>query len=146
MFCCLFGCFLGIESLDFSEFRHLNLMKWTKNKPKKIFFLNLKKNLVIDFLWICSIMKIYIICCVLAQNVYWEKSCSWDVGQSALKQSHCRIFKSTIYSEQIIETASFFACWWQFAKIKRLSKIFWLGKVKNDHGLSVHKILKSEAS
>ena len=53
-------------------------------------------------------MKIYIICCVAAQILYWEKFCSWDMGQNALSQSHCRIFKSIISPEQIDETASFF--------------------------------------
>ena len=36
-------------------------------------FLNLLKNLVINFYWIYSIMKIYIICCVPAQIPYLGK-------------------------------------------------------------------------
>ena len=36
-------------------------------------FLNLKKNLVINFPRICSIMKIYIICCVPIQILYLGK-------------------------------------------------------------------------
>ena len=36
-------------------------------------FLNLLENLVINFYWICSIMKIYIICCVPAQISYLGK-------------------------------------------------------------------------
>ena len=43
-----------------------NLGKWTKNGPKTG-FLNLLKCLVINFCWVCSLMKTYIICCVLAQ-------------------------------------------------------------------------------
>ena len=39
--------------------------KW--GNGAKIGFLNLKKNFVINFYWICSIMNIFIICCVLAQ-------------------------------------------------------------------------------
>ena len=59
-------------------------------------FLNLQTNLVINFHWICSIVKIYIICFVLAQILYLGKTCSWDIDQIYLSQSDCRIFKSTI--------------------------------------------------
>ena len=47
-----------------------------ENRPKigqKQGFLNLLKNFVIDFFWICSIMKIYIICSVPAQIPYLGK-------------------------------------------------------------------------
>ena len=37
-----------------------------------------------------------------------KKAC---IDQNALSQPDCRIFKSTIFPEQIDETASFFACW-----------------------------------
>ena len=36
-------------------------------------------------------MKVYIICCVPAQILYWQKSCSWDIGQNTISQSDCRI-------------------------------------------------------
>ena len=52
-------------------------------------------------------MKIYINYYVPAQILYREKSCSWDIGQNALSQSNCKIFKSTISLEQIDETATF---------------------------------------
>ena len=65
--------------------------------------LNLKINLVINFHWICSIIKIYVICCVSAQ-----KSCYWDIGQNALSQWDCRIFKSSLSLEQIIGETAFF--------------------------------------
>ena len=93
--CCLSRCFLGTGSLDLPEFWHgarnpyevlrnrarvfgkktfllQNLGKWAKNKV----FFNLKKNLLINFHLICSIMKAYIICCVPAQILYWQKSFS----------------------------------------------------------------------
>ena len=35
--------------------------------------LNLKRNSVIDFHGICSLIKIFVICCVPAQILYWEK-------------------------------------------------------------------------
>ena len=37
----------------------------------------------------------------------WEKSGSWDISQNTLDQSDCRIFKSTIYVEQMDEIARF---------------------------------------
>ena len=40
--------------------------RW-ENGPNRQGFLNLLKDLVINFYWICSIMKTYIICCVPAQ-------------------------------------------------------------------------------
>ena len=53
-------------------------------------FLNLLKNFVINFYWICCcIMKIYII-------------------YSVFSQSDCRNFYSTLSPEQIIEIAWFF--------------------------------------
>ena len=58
--------------------------KWSKNGPKT--------NFVINFYWICSIMKIYIICCVPAQTHILEKFCAWDMDQNVLSQSDCRIF------------------------------------------------------
>ena len=48
-----------------------------ENRPKigqKQGFLNLLKNFVIDFFWICSIMKIYIICSVPTQIPYLGKN------------------------------------------------------------------------
>ena len=84
--CCLLGCFLGIGSLDLIKlcvpdfsvefFFFLPPQSWG-NGPKrgqKWIFLNLKKNLVIeDFPWTCSIMKSYIIWCVLVQVFYSRK-------------------------------------------------------------------------
>ena len=120
-------CFLGIRSLSFSEFWHgaRNLFhvvhdrvkffekkKKKKKKKKKIWKLaknrvvwNLNKYLAIIFTgWICSVMKIYIICCLPAQILYLGKSCFWDIGQNGLSKSHSRIFRSTISPEQISET------------------------------------------
>ena len=53
-------------------------------------------------------MKIYIICCILTQVLYCGKSFFWDMGQNALSQSDCRIFKSNISPKQIDEMALFF--------------------------------------
>ena len=109
----LSGCFLGIGSLDVSGFcqgasSHYEVVHdnaiFLKNlicpqnwgNGQKIDFLNLEKNLVINFHWICSIMNIFIICCVPAQNLWLGKSCSWDVGQNTPSQSNCIISKWTI--------------------------------------------------
>ena len=40
-------------------------------------------------------MKIYIVCQVPAQILYWEKSYFWDMGQNAHKD--CSIFNSLIF-------------------------------------------------
>ena len=88
--CCLCRCFLGIGSLDFSEFGHDVRNPYEVVHDSQIFlkntlppkvgkidqkqgFFNLKKHSVIDFHLICSVMKIYIICCVPAQIVYLGK-------------------------------------------------------------------------
>ena len=47
------------------------LGKWAQNGPKTGFFQ--LENLVIDFYWIWSIMKFFIICCVAAQIPYLGK-------------------------------------------------------------------------
>ena len=74
---------LCVTGPDFSE---KNLLppkseKWTNSGAK---------SLVINFYWICSIMKIYIFCCAPAQIPYLGKFCSWDMGQNVLSQSDCR--------------------------------------------------------
>ena len=63
-----------------------------------------------------------------------------------LSHSDCGIFKSSIYLEQIDETASFFACWCKFTKIKSWFKSFWWGMVKNECGQSGLLTLKLTVS
>ena len=36
----------------------------------------------------------------LHKSYTWEKSVSWDMGQNALGQSDCKIFKSNLSLEQ----------------------------------------------
>ena len=84
--------------------------------------------MAINFHRICSVMKIYIICCVLAQILCWEKSCFWDTGQNALSQSDCRIFKSIISPEQVDEIAWFLHVDANSQKLKASWKYFgWAG-------------------
>ena len=67
---------LCLTEPDFSEF-FFCLQNW-ENKPKmgqKQGLLNLLKNLVINSYSFCSLMKIRIICSILPQIQYLEKSC-----------------------------------------------------------------------
>ena len=130
------------------------------NMAKKYSFLNLKKNLIINFHCIYFILKIFI-CCVRAQ-IYLGKSCSWDIGQNPLSQSDCRISP-----EQIDETVVFnmliwpiwsldskieltnginlfFAYWYNFMKINL--KVLGVGMVKNGCGQSCDGTLKLTVS
>ena len=81
-------CFLGIVLLIFSKFWHgaripCQVMCDRAGFSRKIFFapkmgqnqgfFNLLENLVINFYWIWSIMKIYILCCVPAQIPFLGK-------------------------------------------------------------------------
>ena len=86
--------------------------------------------------WICSIMKSYIICCVPAQIMYWEKSFFWNIGQNALSQWDCRIFQWTISPEQIDDTVSFLQVDKNSSKLKFDWKFYWLGIFKNGCGQS----------
>ena len=72
-------CFLGIISSVFYKFWHepdfpefFFPQNW-ENGPKTGFFWIYWKVLSVIFYWICSIMKIYIICCVLVQVSYLGK-------------------------------------------------------------------------
>ena len=79
----MYGRFLGIVSV-FSKFWydariHMKFSLTAEFSPKigkmgqKQGFLNLLKNYAINFSWICSVMKIYIICCVPARIPYLGK-------------------------------------------------------------------------
>ena len=82
------------------------------NGPKisqKLGFLNWNKKMVINFHRICPIMKIFISCCI-PEKLLCEKSYSSGIGQSALSQSDCRIFKSFFSLDQIDEIVLFLSC------------------------------------
>ena len=58
---------------------------------------------------ICFIIRVCINCSIPAQIPCLEKKCgSWDMDQNAVSQSDCRIFKSSISSEQIDEMTRLF--------------------------------------
>ena len=79
-------------------------------------FLEFKEKLVINFHRMCSIMTIFIICCVL--DKYFGKNLTPETDQIALSQSDYRIFKLTFSPDQIDEIASFLTCWYKFRKLK----------------------------
>ena len=93
-----------------------------KKKKKKMGqmqgFLNLLEDLVINLFWIWSVKKVSNICCILAIIPCLEKPGSWDMGQNALGQSDCSIFKLTLSLEQNDRKAWFFAFWCRFIEIK----------------------------
>ena len=65
---------------------------------QKLFFFNLLKNLVINFYWICSIMKIYIICCVPAQIPYLGKFLFLKYGPKCSQSTRLKDFLISIIS------------------------------------------------
>ena len=70
----------------------------------------------------------------------WENSGSWDMGQNALDQSDCSIFK--FYFKE----AWFFAYWCRFIEIKRWLKNVGVGVVENKCGHSGLRTLKLAVS
>ena len=66
--------------------------------PKILFFFNLSKNLVINFFWVYSLRKVYIICCVPAQIPYlgkiWFLKDSWPIRMSNFYINHVSKAKS----------------------------------------------------
>ena len=111
-----------------------------KTLAQKIGFLNLKKNLVINFHRILFKSKnLYYLLCVYTDLVF-GKDLAPEIFTKMLS-SDCRVLKLFISLEQIDETASFLACWNKFAKIWTWLKVFWLGMVKNGCDQSAHKTL-----
>ena len=95
-------------------------------------FFNFLENLVINFYWILSIMKIYIICCVPAKFLLrrYGPKCSQPIRLQDSLINHI--------SRKINEIAWFFTCWHKFrwiiwvwpawsqdSKIDCISRISW---------------------
>ena len=115
------GSFLGTGSMVFSETQHnvrgpcLVVRDRAGFLLKKIFarkmgkmgqkkgFLNLLENLVINFLWIWSIKKLYNICYILAQIMGMVKN---GCGHSGL-----RTLKLAVSQERINRVSWFLVCW-----------------------------------
>ena len=114
---------------------------------QKYDFLNLNKNLAINFHWIFSIMKTYTIYCVPAPIAYFGKILFLRYGPKCSKP----IRLQDIYINYFFRTnwwnSLIFACWYKFIKIKSWLKFFWLGMVKNgcdQPGLWTLKLTVSE--
>ena len=98
-----------------------------ENGPKigqKQGFLNLLKNLVIDFYWICSIMKTYIICCVPVQI-----PCLWEFffvryGPKCSQPTRLQDFLINHISRTNPWNSLFFSYLYKFIWTKSWSKIF----------------------
>ena len=125
-----------------------NIGKMGQNWAKNSFFYNLfkKKEKVFNVYWICSIMEIYIICCVSVHNLCLVKILFLFFGQNALCQSDCSIFKWTKCPEQINEADWFCAGGYQFKRMKLWSIIFWVGMGQNRCDQSGFKNLKLNVS
>ena len=122
----------------------LGEMGQKKAKNRGVF--NLKKNLVINFHWIYSIMKIFVIYCVHAQILHLRKILFLRYRRKCSQPIRLQDFKWTISPEKINETASVLACWYKCTKIKGWLKLFWSGMVKNGYGQSGLWSLKLMAS
>ena len=136
---------------------------------QKQFFLNILKRFVINSYWICSIMKIYIICCVPAQIPHLEKFWFLRYGQKCSQPIRLQVFlinhisginqwNSLLFCgydqkwvwliwsrdfEELIQVMDWFcACWWKFRKAKSCFSDLWVGSVKNGHVHLIHDTLK----
>ena len=131
---------------------------------QKLGFLNLKTNLVINFL--CILCWKFLCTVFLHKSHIWEKSCSWDISQNALSRSNFRTkwtiswanwwnrlilacwygqsglwtLKWTLSQELTGGINLFFACWCNFMQIKL--KVLGVGMVKNGCGQSYDGTLK----
>ena len=101
-------------------------------------FLIILENLVINFFWIWSIKKVYIICCIFAQIPYLRKMWFLRYGSKYSWTIKLQDFL-TISLEETDEKARFFACWYLN---KTWLKNFWVGMVKN--GLRALKLAISQ--
>ena len=118
---------LCIAKLNFLDnfFLPPKLGKETKSRV----FLNLLKDLVLNFYWICSIMKIDIIYCLPSRIPYLGRILFLRYGPKC-SQPISRTFKSIIFSKQKDEAAWRFACWYKFMIIKNWLKIFGMRRAK----------------
>ena len=111
---------------------------WLKNweNGQKIGFLNLKKNLVINFHWSCSIMKIYIICYVPAQIPYLGKILFLRYRPKCSQPIRLQDFLINYFSRTNGSNSLIFCILIQIHKIEKLIENFLSGMVKNGCGQS----------
>ena len=109
-------------------------------------FFNILKDFVINIYWICSIMKIYIICCVPVQIPYLGKFWFLRYGPKCFQPVRLQDFLIYHISRTNQRNAWFCRCWYKFTKIKSWSKFFWMGMARKGCGQSGHRILKLAVS
>ena len=119
-----------------------------ENGPKigqKQGVLNLLKNVIITFYWICSIICSdivlcvikFILCAVFQQKTHiWKNFCSWDMSQSVLSQSDCWIFWINHISRTNKWNSLIFCVLMQIQITQKLIKNFLMGMVRNGCGYS----------
>ena len=124
---------LGVTEPDFPEKKILpqKLAKWARN----MFFFNLLKNFVINFYLICSIIKIYFICCVPAQIPYFGRFWFLRYGPKCSQPIRLQDFLINHISRRNRWNSQIFCM-----------KIFWVGVVRNGCGQSGHRTLKFAVS
>ena len=135
---------LYVTESDFLEKNFLppKLGKWIKNGSKKV--LNLLENLVINFYWICCIMKIYIFAVFRHKSHIWENFVP-EFWANVFSQSDCWIFKIYCISKTNRWKKLIF-CMQKFRKAKSWFNDFLVDMVKNGHGPLVHETIKSAIS
>ena len=131
---------ISVTELDFLEKSVLpnNLGKWTKMEKKG--YLNLLTDLDINFYWICSIIKTYVICCIPSQTPYLGKFLFQRYGPKCYQPIRLQDFLINLSPEQMNKIAWLFACWYKFTWIKQWSKMFLGDMVINGCGQSGHRL------
>ena len=110
-------------------------------------FLNLLKNLVIKFCWICSMIKTYIICCVPAQLPCLGKFLFLRYGPKCYQPIRLQdIIINHISRKNQWSTLIFLHVDRSSHRVKVDQKDFWMGMIKNACGQSDHGTLKLTVS
>ena len=89
MWCCAWQSYIFWKNI-FTQ----NIGKMGQKWPEIGFFEFWLENLVINFFWIWSVTKVYIICCIVAKKAYFKKSGSRDMIQNSLSQSSARFLNN----------------------------------------------------
>ena len=109
---------------------------------QKLGFFHLLENLVINFYWIWSIMKIYIICCVPAQIPYLGKFLFLRYGPKCSQPIRLQDFLINHISRTNQWNSLIFCMLIQIHINQKLSQNFWMGMVRNGYCQSGHGTLK----
>ena len=86
--------------------------------------------MVINFDRICSVIKIYIICCIPAQIPYLGKTLFLRYRPKCSQSVRWQDFNINCFSRIYWWNSLICACWYKFTKYKSWFKIVWLDMVK----------------